>query len=279
MTNFTGNLFVMGKINKFFKSITLILKQPALLNNVINDEKQWQKQVSKRHQLENGLPVVDINELIPGFSGRLEIFSFLDGGSLPTDILLLKKLAESINDCSYFEIGTWRGESVANVAPVAKECYSLNLGDEELRKLNFPEEYIAQQALYSKKIPTITHLHGDSRTFDFAGLNKKFDLVFIDGDHHYEFVKNDTEKVFAHLLHDESIVVWHDYAYNPEKIRFEVLAGILDALPEEMHKNIYHVGNTLTAIYTKKQLNTAPLDPPVKPKHIFQVDLGVKELT
>lgn len=268
----------MGKINKLFKSIGLILKQPALLNHVINDEEQWQKRVAKKHQLAKGLPVVDINSLIPGFSGRLEIFSFLDGGSLPTDILLLKKLAEGIKNCSYFEIGTWRGESVANVAQEAKECYTLNLGDEDIRKLGFPEDYIKQQAFYSKKIPNITHLHGDSRTFDFAGQNKKFDLVFIDGDHHYEFVKNDTEKVFAHLLHEESIVVWHDYAHNPEKIRFEVLAGILDALPKEKHKNLYHVGNTLTAIYTKKQLNTAPLDPPVKPKHVFQVDLGVKEL-
>ena len=70
---------------------------------------------------------------------------------------------------------------------------------------------------------------------DFEALNKKFDLIFIDGDHHYEMVRNDTAKVFQSLFHSGSTVVWHDYAFNPEKIRFEVLAGILDGCPTEFH--------------------------------------------
>jgi hypothetical protein len=80
-------------------------------------------------------------------------------------------------------------------------------------------------------------------------LNKKFDLVFIDGDHHYEMVKNDTEKVLRYLAHERTIVVWHDYARNPETVRWEVLAGILSGCQPGLHQNIYHVAHTLCAVY------------------------------
>jgi hypothetical protein len=71
--------------------------------------------------------------------------------------------------------------------------------------------------VFIKENSKILHLEGNTKTFDFAGLGKKYDLIFIDGDHSYEMVKHDTEQVFKHLVHDNSVVVWHDYAYNPEK--------------------------------------------------------------
>jgi len=63
-------------------------------------------------------------------------------------------------------------------------------------------------------------------------FNDTFDVLFIDGDHRYDYVKNDTAKVFRHLVHNKSIVLWHDYAYSPGQVRYEVLAGILDGVPE-----------------------------------------------
>ncbi len=269
----------MGKINRLARALGLILRQPALLNHVINDDDVWQRYVQKHHSMGHGLPVVDISHLVNRFSGELPLFSFLDGGSLPTDILLLKKLAESIEDCRFFFFFSWRGESVANIAPVAKECYTLNLSAEELKYLGFKEKYAGLQDFFSKKIPNITHLKGDSRSFDFAGLNRKFDLIFIDGDHHYDFVKNDTRRVVENLIHDKTIIVWHDYAFNPEKTRFEVMAGILDGLPKEMYTDLYHVSNTLTAIYYPgKKLPSNPLDAPVKPDHVFEVSLKYKKI-
>ncbi|MDZ7744007.1 MAG: class I SAM-dependent methyltransferase [Bacteroidota bacterium] len=264
----------MGKLRKLLKGLRLLLKKPALINNIINDEQIWKKYVVKKYNTDS-LRVVNIENIFPDFSANIPVFAFLDGGSLPTDIALLMKLAEQKENCKYFEIGTWRGESVVNVAKVAADCYTLNLPDDKMRQLGLPEKYIKLHAYFSRNIENITHLKADSRRFDYASLGKKFDLIFIDGDHHYEYVKNDTEKVFKHLIHEDSIIVWHDYAKNPEMIRHDVMAGILDGLPEEKHKYLYHVGNTLCAIYTKNKLNTKNADFPETPDHIFEINLRV----
>jgi methyltransferase family protein len=265
----------MGKIRKFTKALGAIAKQPSLLNNVLNDSAVWQRYVRK-YGFEDGLPMVNIETLVPGFSGTVPVFAFLDGGSLPTDILLLMKLASRFENCKYFEIGTWRVESVANVASVASECYTLNLPDEDMRALGLPESYVQLHGKFSKELKNVVHLKADSRTFDYAGLNKKFDLIFIDGDHHKEFVENDTRLVFEHLVHDKTIVVWHDYARNPETIRYDVLAGILDGTPKEFHQHIYHAGNCLCAVFIREEFPAEKLVAPVEPKHYFEVSLKLK---
>jgi len=268
----------MNRLRKFFKAIRLIIRNPWLLKNVLNDEQVWKNYVIKTYHLQNGLPVIDINKLIPNSTEVIKPFAFLDGSSLPTDIALLKTLAKNINNCKYFEIGTWRGESVANVAQVAKECYTLNLSEAEMRNSGKPEDYINIHGFFSKHLSNVTHLKGNSKTFDYSQLNKKFDLIFIDGDHHYEFVKNDTQKAFESLIHDNSIIVWHDYGHNPEKIRWEVLAGILDEVPKEKHKNIYHVSNTMCALFINKKIEGKPLHFPTKPDKVFEVSIKSNKL-
>ena len=106
----------MKKIKKTLKAIAAIIKNPWLLNNVLADDALWHQYLEKNYQLKNGLPVVDINQLSPNFAETLDCVAFLDGSSLPTDFALLKSLTKKFKDCSYFEIGTWRGESAINVA-------------------------------------------------------------------------------------------------------------------------------------------------------------------
>jgi predicted O-methyltransferase YrrM len=265
-----------NKFTKLIKAFRLIAGQPSLLNHVINADEVWQKHIEKKYGMKQGLPVVNLETLFPEFEAEIPTFAFLDGGSLPTDIALLMKLAKTFRDCSYFEIGTWRGESVVNVAEVAGDCFTLNLSDREMRAAGQPDDYINLTGFFSKAKKNITHLRGNSGSFGFDGLNKKFDLIFIDGDHHYEWVKNDTEKVFAHLVHEDSVVVWHDYARNPETVRHEVLAGILDGLKPSLHQNLFHAGNTLCAVYSRKSRPSHPLKNPVKPDHYYSVTIKSK---
>jgi predicted O-methyltransferase YrrM len=239
----------MDKLSKSLKALSMIVRKPYLLNLILEDNNQWNSYLIKNHPGVDRLPQLSFNDLFGSLDETISPFTFLDGGSLPTDLALLKGLARQIEHCNYFEIGTWRGESVANVSPIANVCYTMDLPDDEKRMLGMNEEYIRQHAILSKNLSNVNHLKANSLSFDFSALGKKFDLVFIDGDHHYKGVRNDTLKVVSHLIHEHSIIVWHDYAYNPEKVRYEVFAAILDGLPADYHQRLFHVANTICAIY------------------------------
>ena len=269
----------MRKIFRAFKALGRILKKPSLLNLVLDEDGSWNKKLRDMKSNAYRFPSIDIRLLLKTEGLSVAPFAFLDGGSLPTDIALLKSLASGIPNCRYFEIGTWRGESVANVASVAKECTTLNLSPQQIMALGLPQQYADLHGFFSKDLPNVTQLYGDSSTFDFAGLNQQYDLVFIDGDHHYGMVKSDTEHVFKHLLHENSVLVWHDAAFTPEKLRPEVICGIFAGVPHEKHHHIYHVSNSQCAVYLPQAItDTFILNPPETPTISFGVSLTISSI-
>jgi len=246
----------MSKLKRSIKAISKIISKPYLLNSILNHQEEHQKQIAKKYKILNGLPHVDILMLFPDFNETVQPYAFLDGGSSPLDLALLKALAKKFDVKNYLEIGTWRGESVANVASVVENCYTLNLSEEAVYKILPNSNYVASHGIFSKNLKNVTSLIGDSRTFDFKGIGVLMDMVFIDGDHHYEMVRSDTQSVFEIINSDKSIVVWHDYMINCENIRWEVLHGILDGCPQNLKKYLYHVSNTNCAVYIPQQLPT-----------------------
>ena len=266
----------MKKITKSARAFFQILKNPSLLNLILNENEVRRNKVIQKHGMPKGLPVVQLNDLFPNFSEKLMSFSFLGGGSLPTDIALLKSACRKFENATYFEIGTWRGESVRNVADVAKECWTLNLSKQQMLALGLSDKYADAHAYFSKDLKNVHHVYGDSRSFDYAGLNKKFDVIFIDGNHHYDFVKSDTENVFQNLIHENSIIIWHDYAYDPEKVRFEILEAILDGIPKEFQPHLYHVANTMCAIFIRGNFPVNFLEKHISPVVTFEVNLKAK---
>jgi len=265
----------MNKLSKLLKAIVLIVKQPALLNKVLDDINVNKQQVIEKFNLPEGLKTIDILHLLPGFNETVEPYCSLDGGSTPVDLALLKGLAKSKNDCMYFEIGTWRGESAANVAAVAKQCVTLNLPDEEMLRMGLDKNYVGMHRFFSKGLKNVTHIQADSQTFDYKSLDQKFDLIFIDGDHHYESVKNDTINAFKLLKDENSIIVWHDYGNNPSDIRWDVLRGILEGTPAEKHADLYRVSNTLCAIYTTQSIKGEFTEPFSEPAKYFSINLKI----
>jgi hypothetical protein len=266
----------MGKLQKLIKGIRALVRQPYLINRVLQDDGVWVAHVKDKSGAPAALPVLEFSALVGGQDLTLETYSFLDGGSMVTDLLLLKSLAARFEKCRYFEIGTWRGESVANVADVAERCDTLNLSKEEIIGLGLSERYADLHGFFSKGRSNIRHWEGNSRDFDYSQLEGPYDLVFIDGDHSYPMVKSDTEKVFAHLLHKDSIVVWHDYGASPEKIRYEVFAGIWDGVPEEERKYLYQVSNTKCAVYLgpdRLKPVTKEFETPQEPAGSFRVEV------
>lgn len=252
------------------------LHHPRPLCNLL--EEYNRDYIIERYGLEYGLPTIDFLDIFPKFDEIIDPFSFLEGGSLITDLVLLKLLARRYDPCRYLEIGTWRGESVANVASIADECYTVSFSEEEMRKENFPNRSILVHSYFSKDLNNVTHIGHDSRTFDFTTINKKFDLLFLDGDHSYESVKIDTRNAFQLLRDSRSMIVWHDYGVSPETVRWSVLAGIMDGCPKEKLKNLYHVSNTMCAIYTNERFETTITEYPQIPNKKFTVRLSAIRL-
>ncbi|MFD2787014.1 class I SAM-dependent methyltransferase [Hymenobacter rubripertinctus] len=269
----------MSKLTKTLRGLAGLVRNPWLLNHVLAaDESGWQARglthAARWGATAAGLPVVALNTLLPTAGEIVRPFAFRDGGSLPTDLALLRTLARQRPGCRYFEIGTWRGESAANVAAVAAEVQTLNLAADELRALGLSERYIELHGFFSRPLPNVRHLHGNSATFDLAALGH-FDLIFIDGDHRYEAVRTDTRRVFEHLVGPDTVVVWHDASRQPGQPRWEVLAGILDGLPATATGQLTQVGNTLCALYSPQPQPTQAPDPLADPHPVFEVTVRV----
>ena len=263
-----------NKIKRTLRGLLAIIKNPWLLNHVLNDDGVWAAYIEKKYGMKGGLKVVDITTLFPGFKETLNTFAFLDGGSSAVDLSVIRGLCKSVPDCTYFEIGTCRGESVANVADVCSKCYTLDLPLE----LYSDKVEGSLVGFFSKNLKNVTQLYGDSGAFDYAALGLKFDVIFIDGDHHYEFVKSDTANVFKHLVHEDTIVIWHDYATDVIFPRNEVFAGILDGVPADKHKNLYGVTNSICAIYTNRKLPTIEQTQVRLPTKKFKISLEAEQL-
>jgi hypothetical protein len=264
---------------KKIEAIKIFVQNPisAIIQGIQAKRKDFYKnQVSKNHGLSK-LPTIDILDLFPQFEETVSYYSFLPGTSPILDHALLKAFARKFDNCSYMEIGTLRGESIANVAEVTEDCLSITLGSEEMRQRGYSNKLISQLGFFLKDNKKIKSLDQDSTKFDFTSLGKKFDLIFVDGDHSYHGVLNDTKKVFSLRKNEKSIIVWHDYSDNYEDVGYEVLSGILDGVPKDKQKNLYHVSNTLCAVYIEdNQLKTSYTESYSMPNKNFTIKLSGK---
>lgn len=263
------------------ETLKLLLTYPILILKLglrQCSEIVYKKHIKTKYRIEQ-LPTIDILDIFPDFHENLTTYSYLEGTSLVTDIMLLKSLARSFKKCSYLEIGSWRGESIANVAEVADNCTSITLSATEMKALGFSDTFINVHGIYSKNIDNITTIEHNSQTFDFSRLKNKFDLIFIDGDHSYSGILNDTRKTFVLRRDSNSIIVWHDYGFTTESVRYSVLAAILDGIPKEKHKSLFNVSNTICAIYIENREFTSYYSKfPSYPNKKFSIELKTHRL-
>jgi len=271
---------IINKISKLLYGIQLLIRKPYLINNVINSEEILEQVFKKefpnsQHELE-----INIDSIAHSTETKhiIQPFSFLSGSSLATDYLVLKLACKRTHAEDYLEIGTWRGESVSNVSELVKNCFTLNLSDESLKEMKHSEAYIQSHRLFSDNKPNITHLYGDSANFNFESLEKKFDVIFIDGDHHTDSVERDTRRLLPFLKNEKSVLIWHDAKVNPEKIRYEVLLGIYRAMPIETHSKIYLVRHSLCAVYIPEEIPSNRFEMYSKPDTFFEIQLTSRKL-
>jgi hypothetical protein len=149
-------------------------------------------------------------------------------------LVSLLTIAQAIAAKSVFEIGTFTGLTTLALALNLPEAtiHTLDLpagGKGALRIDQHDAEFLPDARTHRVYLDSplaaarIVQHEADSAEFDFNGLAQKFDLVYVDGAHSFEYVESDTEAAYRIVAADGAIV-WDDYSrYWPE------VAAYLDA--------------------------------------------------
>jgi tRNA A58 N-methylase Trm61 len=168
------------------------------------------------------IPSVNVLDICPGTQRwALQSFPSVGASVSPMECAVLASLSHLVKARRVFEFGTYKGVSTTQLA--------LNIGEDGMVfTLDLPEDHPA----YSLPIPKpeerqiaaeggkgiliprdllnrVTFLRSDSASFDETAYLGTIDLVFVDGAHSYEYVKNDTEKGWR-MLRSGGVLAWHD---------------------------------------------------------------------
>ena len=163
-----------------------------------------------------------VMQTFPGIGASI---SMLEGAALAA---FIQKLGAK----RIFEFGTYKGVSTTQLAlnlPDDGMVYTLDLPqDHPAYSLAIPKSEERQIAAETGKgilIPQelrhkVTFLRSDSAKFDTTPYQGMMDLVFVDGAHSYEYVKNDTDKGLE-MLRPGGIIAWHDCTpSHPDVVKY-----------------------------------------------------------
>lgn len=189
-------------------------KGNLLSNHVVQRIEKHRRVVEFVRNLEDSqIREVYIQELFPGIENESVPIGAINeqtGHTNKTDMLYVTAVAKYVRAAKMFEFGTYMGRTTLYLAH--------NNPQGQVHTLNLPPERDPRYAPFmgvlfkgQEEEKRITQLHTDSREFDTTPYRQQFDFVFVDGDHSYELVKNDTQKAFE-LLKPGGIIMWHDYA-------------------------------------------------------------------
>lgn len=167
---------------------------------------------------------VSLSELVPEdatvFLPRMDLAT---GNVSPFELTVLALVARGRRPRRIFEIGTFDGRSTCTLAANAPEdarLFTLDLPEEMADATRYPIGD-GERAMVCKSesgarfkgtvfARRIHQLHGDSGTFDFSPYRGTMDLVFVDGSHEYEYVRNDSLNALS-MAAPGGIILWHDF--------------------------------------------------------------------
>ena len=121
-------------------------------------------------------------------------------------------------DCrTICEIGTWNGDTALMLwtYPLVKRLKCIDICDGMDVEFTQPNHALRAREEYGKMFANtyVELMFADTMKYDRGG--EQHDLVFIDGAHDYEHVKNDTELAVSWK---PKIICWHDYNNGNEDV-------------------------------------------------------------
>lgn len=143
-------------------------------------------------------------------------------------------IVDRFDNANFVEIGTWKGASISYLAKRVKQKHkNINIfgidtfkgtpgeHDEDIDIINgtLYQTYLKNTSPYN--IKTII---GDSHLVHKRFIDEGIDFLFIDGDHHYESVKQDLINWYPKICKG-GIISGHDYAFGGD-------CGVIPAVDE-----------------------------------------------
>ncbi len=162
------------------------------------------------------------------------------------DLIYLCLMAKYINAQNLLEIGTLYGRTTVNLAyntPPKARIITADLGNDE-PGIGKRREEVGVKFRGLPVAHKITQLLVDSTNLDLS-CYEPFGFIFIDGNHEYQAVKQDTLKCLD-ALRRGGILAWHDYGLSEEVTHW------LDELRVEQGLEIWSLQNSVLAVYLKR---------------------------
>jgi predicted O-methyltransferase YrrM len=176
------------------------------------------------------------------------------------ELLTLGALARMIQPRKVVEFGTFRGGSTlamasnmpaeshvvtVDIEPAQRKTHEHGLGT---GLSEFDLGCLFRGTAYESMIE---QRYCNTLQFQADDLIGKADLVFVDADHTYEFVKRDTAKAMT-FVKPGGWILWHDYTWEPENSE---CAGVTKAVNEFFlqHGNCHQIAKTRFAIHQVKK--------------------------
>jgi predicted O-methyltransferase YrrM len=156
------------------------------------------------------LPVAAIFEGILEQAVPLGAINEETGHDNHAEMLYVIAVAAHLRRRRIFEFGTFLGRTTLHLARACPDAAvtTLDLPAEENPWAFGP--HVGSYFAGTPEAARITQIRHSSMTFDPSPLAGTMDFVWVDGDHGYEAVKNDTGKALA-LLAPGGVILWHDF--------------------------------------------------------------------
>jgi len=227
-----------------------------------------------REYKRSALPLIRFDALFGAEAFTLSHYTFAPWSASPIEHALIQGIARRLRPCHFLEIGSLRGELLANLNGFVESAISLSLSKDDMVKRGYPKAVVDTNLLYEKDVKNLSVIYADSKEYDFSKLPPPpRNLVFIDGDHAYEMVKHDTRNVLS-VCANESVIAWHDYALGDHMtVNWPVFAGILDGLPRTNWSRLYHVNSTACAVLLPESWCVRLHENPFYPEKVFSISI------
>lgn len=212
------------------------------------------KTFQDRTELNKIFPTLELTEIFPE-SKQIDIslqnFNYRGGNISFGELTAIAAIVKLTNPKTIFEFGTFDGTTTLQMALNSADdtkIYTLNISPDTQKShlrsdsgdVLFKDKFIiGEKFLNNNSSKKINQIIADSALYNYSPHYNSIGLIFIDGSHSYEYVKNDTEQALK-MIKNGGLILWHDYL---------VWNGVSDYLNELCYKiKLVHIKGTSLVI-------------------------------